>query len=329
MLRREKLLIRKRHRAQYQSTFQGTQSDKVKNSRSVTGYQLSFPAILDFSENFEETLLFFAQLRRLIFKVKPHSIRIDHSALKKVSPAAALVLIAEIVQGSNLLPYCKWRGNSAANEEVRQLLGEVGYWQYFKGVDWKKSPSTSREYIQHRTGVHTVGQVAKELVQHFLPELRVSDESKKALYPAIIECMDNVMKHAYPLADKGKFHFNRWWLLGFRDPQTHEVFFCFFDQGYGIPKTIRVRLKDKFGPLSMSDSQLIVKAVVEGHYSSTKDPTRGRGLPTLKRFIDAAKSGELMIVSHKSRCIFSKSGCLELNFKARFEGTLIIWRLQN
>jgi anti-sigma regulatory factor (Ser/Thr protein kinase) len=307
----------------------GTQGDEAVGKTINKSYQLSFPATLDFDENFEGTLQFFHQLHKLIVHVKPHSIRIDHSALKKISPAAALVLIAEVVRGAKNLPNCKWRGNEAANDEVRDLLGEVGYWTYFHGSKWKSSGANSRQYIQHRTGTRTVGSTVKELVQHFSPELKCSDESKKALYPALIECMDNVMKHAYAVSDHGKYHFNRWWLLGFRDPQTHEIFFCFFDHGFGIPKTIRVRLKDKMGPFSSKDSQLIVKAVVEGHYSSTKDPTRGRGLPTLKRFIDVSKSGEMVIVSHKSKCIFSKGVSTEANFKTRFEGTLIVWRLQN
>ncbi len=327
--RRKKLKKRLRHKAKYESKFSKIRPESRRSGPPATNFQLSFPPTLDFDINFDETIMFFAAFRRLIFKIKPHSIRINHSALVKISPAAALVLIAEIVRGSKILPRCKWRGTDIKNQEVRELLGEVGYWDYFKGINWRKTPGNSRQYIQHRTGNHTIGTVAKELVQHYMPELKVAEESKKALYPAIIECMDNVMKHAYPLADKGKYHFNRWWLLGFRDPQTHEVFFCFFDQGYGIPKTIRVRVKDKLGPLSQSDSELIVKAVVEGHYSSTKDPTRGRGLPTLKRFIDAAKAGELMIVSHKSRCIFSKAGTTEYNYETRFDGTLIIWRLQN
>jgi anti-sigma regulatory factor (Ser/Thr protein kinase) len=328
LVRRRKAKIRRRHIA-LNSAKMKVSLDLPKGASPRTSYQLSFPSILDFDENFDETLNFFSQLVKLILKIKPKSIRIDHSALQKISPAAALVLIAQIVRGSNLLPRCKWRGNEATNQEVRDLLGEVGYWGYFKGKTWVKTKTQTRQYLRHKTGNHTVGVVVKELVQHFLPEIRVAEENKKTLYPAIIECMDNVMKHAYPISEKGTYHFNRWWLLGFRDLQTHEVFLCFYDQGLGIPKTIRVRLKDQFGPLSPPDSALIVKAVVEGHYSSTKDPTRGRGLPTLKRFIDAAKSGELTIVSHRSRCVFSKGPTEEENFDTKFDGTLIIWRLQN
>jgi hypothetical protein len=135
------------------------------------------------------------------------------------------------------------------------------------------------------------------------------------------------MKHAYPPDWKGFVH-NRWWLLGYRDSKTHEVSFCFYDQGLGIPKTIRTRFKDKFGRLSASDSDLIVKAVVEGHYSSTKDPTRGRGLPVLKRFIDKSASGRLMIVSRSSRCIFTKAEPITADLKKKFKGTLISWSLQ-
>jgi anti-sigma regulatory factor (Ser/Thr protein kinase) len=284
---------------------------------------------MDFDANLAETIQFFGQFRRLVDELRPSLIRIDHSALQRISPAAALVLISDVVRADSILENCKWRGNAATHPEVHELLGEVGYWKYFHGIEWKRSKSSSREFIQHRFGKLTQGEVVKEVVQHFLPELQVPAESKKALYPALIECMDNVMKHAYLPRDKDKPFYHRWHLLGYRDPSTHEVFFCFYDQGVGIPKTIRVRLRDKMGPISRSDADLIAKAVVEGHYSSTKDPTRGRGLPTLKRFIDAAKSGELMIVTFKSRCIFSRENNDLLNFQQKFCGTLIVWHLRN
>jgi hypothetical protein len=295
-----------------------------------TAYNLTFPRELNFDGNLDETLKFFSQFRQLVHEHKPRIIRIDHSALMKVSPAAALVLIAEIVRAVEILRNCQWFGNGAANPEARQLLGEVGYWDYFEHVKWEKSETESRQFLHHKTGNRTSGSVVKELIEHFLPALPLPQESKKILYPALIECMDNVMKHAYSQHDEGRLYFRRWWLLGFRDLKTLEVFFCFYDQGVGIPQTIRVRFKDRIPLLSMSDSQLIVKAVVEGHYSSTKDPTRGRGLPKLKSFIDVAKAGELMIVSHKSRCTFFKNTQpLEVNAKAKFGGTLIVWRLQN
>jgi hypothetical protein len=325
--RRRKERIRRRHQA-----FKAGSLNPKFQARSMRAmrsqFNLTFPEALDFNENLAGTVAFFSQLRDLIYKVKPRSIRIDHSALQKLSPAAALVLVGDVVNGANLLASCRWQGNISSNQHVYELLGEVGYWNYFSGITWARSQPNSRLYLEHRTGNRTSGAVVNELIKHFLPELPTKAD-RKLLYPALIECMDNVMKHAYLLSDKNKHSYQRWWLLGFRDPLTHELSFCFYDQGLGIPKTIRVRLKDKLGPFSASDSALIVKAVVKGHYSSTKDPTRGKGLPTLKRFIDGAESGELLIVSHKSRCIFRKEADPEqLDFSLRFGGTLIIWRVE-
>jgi hypothetical protein len=280
-------------------------------------------------DKLEETLLFFSHLRKAICRGRGGVLRINHAPLERITPAAALVLIGELIKGATLNPGCKLRGNVASNSEVFELLGQAGYWSYFAGVEWKPSTNNSRQFLRHQHGRRTSGKTVKELIGHFLPEASLSLEGQKALYPAIVECMDNVMKHAYPLSEARSEFYRQWWLLGYRDSLAHEISFCFFDQGLGIAKTIRTRWRDKFGPLSATDSSLIAKAVIEGHYSSTKDPTRGRGLPTLKRFIDQAKSGELMIVSRKSRCIFSKNGCHEVDFTTKLGGTLIVWTLQS
>jgi len=101
------------------------------------------------------------------------------------------------------------------------------------------------------------------------------------------------------------------------------------DRGVGIPATIRVRFADKFLLITPSDEELIVKAVVSGEYSRTKIPTRGKGLPTLKMFVDESDSGELTIVSGKSLCQFGprkRVGARQM--KHALEGTLIVWALK-
>jgi anti-sigma regulatory factor (Ser/Thr protein kinase) len=273
-------------------------------------------------------LAFFSRLRAAVNSNHGNIVRIDHAQLEKISPAASLVLIAEVIRAGSLHADCVLQGNIPVNEEVRNILGEAGYWKCFSDVDWKPPTTRKRLYLEHRNGQKTSGETVKQLILHFLPEASLAMAEQKALYSALIECMDNVMKHAYDQSEHNGLFYRQWWLLAYRDSETHEISFCFFDQGLGIPKTIRTRFKDKFGPLSAPDSSLIVKAVIDGHYSSTKDPTRGRGLPTLKRLIDQAKSGELMIVSSQSRCIFSKSNQNAHDAKGNLGGTLIVWTLQ-
>ena len=132
--------------------------------------------------------------------------------------------------------------------------------------------------------------------------------------------------------NKGNGYGNRtigyrsWWLLGYRDTESGEIAYCFYDQGVGIPATIRPRLPDRIRSLFPSGSRLIRRAVQLGHYSRTGKPSRGRGLPTLHRFIESAARGELLIFAGESRCIF-RSGQKPLldDFSERLQGTLISW----
>jgi anti-sigma regulatory factor (Ser/Thr protein kinase) len=171
-----------------------------------------------------------------------------------------------------------------------------------------------------------------ELIKHFKPVAKLDQESRPALYEALIECMNNVLEHAYPEKQGAPGELQHWWLLGYRDFAKSEVSFCFYDQGLGIPNTIRTRIKDApwLPFFSRSGSVLIEEAVVRGRYSRTQKPSKGRGLPTLKRFIDVASDGELAILSDRSRCIFHTGKKPERNeFSIGLPGTLITWNIRN
>ena len=138
------------------------------------------------------------------------------------------------------------------------------------------------------------------------------------------------MGHAYPSGIRRSQIWldKQWWMLAYKNLTDREVRLCFYDQGVGIPNTIRTRLKDRINPWR-SDEDIIIDAVREGCYSRTKESTRGRGLPKLLEIIDGNEfSGDLSIYSDKSYCRFFSSDRYE---KQRIvepvQGTLITWRL--
>jgi anti-sigma regulatory factor (Ser/Thr protein kinase) len=327
--RRERLKRRAQHRA---SSRPPTPKQKARRSKPTTKeiIKFRFPAELDFVKAPDETLRFFTELRERTLIRPAEVVVIDHSTIQNLSPEAALVLIAELTRADEFASNCRKLGQAATNPQVQELLGCIGYFDYFPGIKWRRSRSNAKDFLVHRTNQKIRPQIAKELIQHFASEANLDDAGTKALYAALIECMDNVMKHAYPPSTEGEYLLRRWWLLGYRDRETHEVYFCFYDQGLGIPNTIRTRVRDMVPLFAQSDEEIIQLAVVQGHYSSTKDPTRGRGLPKLKKLVDNAHAGQLLIVSHKSRCIFRKGMEPALQaLKLSLPGTLIVWTLRN
>jgi hypothetical protein len=325
-IKRLKLL---KHRRRYVS--RDTRSRPIRGfNRPYQKFRTKFPAALDFLRNTNETLQFFNAFKQKTLLDPADEVLVDLSELKSISPDAALVLIAEATRSASF--GCKLKGNRAIVPMVDQLLWDIGYYKYY-GVHHGVAPRIAdKVFLVHQTGSKTDGQVAKSLIEKFIPVASLKESEVKALYDALVECMANVLQHAYPKKEMNENHLpNRWWLLGTVSPKSHEISFCFYDQGVSIPKTIRTRWQHALpvvSLLSKSDNELLIEAATTG-LSSTKEETRGKGLPSLTALIDEHKTGQMVIVTHKSKCIF------ETNAKPAAEhlddelgGTLIIWTLR-
>jgi anti-sigma regulatory factor (Ser/Thr protein kinase) len=281
---------------------------------------------LDLLNNYEETAKCFAELRLHVFEDPASSVNIDHSLIEQVSPEAVLVLIAEMARADEYAPRCKKTGSMPKSRDVLEFIWGVGYLQHF-GLRLQNPRTGAREFLRYFTAKKTDQRMAKQLVDHFTEACQLSVEAAKALKVAIGECMTNVKLHAYPNKSDRRL-IDQWWLLGYRDRVSHEISFCFYDQGDSIPETIRTRLEDQVPLFKPSDSEMIFKGI-EGHYSKTKDTGRGSGLPTLREFIDTAKDGELLILSRKGRYSFKKGSEPQYaDMEIQFPGTLIAWTLR-
>jgi hypothetical protein len=294
---------------------------------------VTVPAGLDFGECAIETLQFFRHLRGAISQHGRKAIFVDHSELQRLSPEAGLVLVAEMYRSCHLFRESRKVCSLPDDPRIRDLLGEVGYYNYFRRAEqlWSPSVQNRGHFLAHQKGTKLEPRVVKSLMQHFASAATLESDMSSALYAALIECMNNVLEHAYPAAAPHAADYRLWWILSYVDPRTRKISFCFFDQGVGIPSTIRTRLRDApwLGPLARSDSELVQTAVIRGGYSSTKLISKGRGLPTLKRFIDNAPDGELSIVTHKSICTFhTNQRPSRADGKISLPGTLIAWNIR-
>jgi anti-sigma regulatory factor (Ser/Thr protein kinase) len=288
-----------------------------------------FPANVDFVENTEHTVVFFRALKTKVLYEPADYFIIDPSGCEKISPPAVLVLIAELERAATASESLNLRGVKATHPHVDEVLGAVGYYDHFNGIEWSPAKNAAKVFAVKETGNQVNGELAKKIVEEFQSETSFDLSDRKALRVAIVECMDNVLQHAYPKGsgNKGDLE-NQWWVYASRDVANHEVSICFFDQDVGIPATIRTRLVDKL-PFAKSDEEIIVQAVAHGQYSRSKKPTRGKGLPTLKAFIDRFSAGELVIVTGSSMCIFRKGAEPEMkSLSLNIGGTLVVWTLK-
>lgn len=334
---------RAKHRSGYQPSARALPKQPRKPPRedrqfgpqpySLPESEIVVPEELDFDSLAIPTLHFFRRLRAEICQRRRMAILVDHSRLKRLTPEAALVLVAEMYRSCELFRDCRKFARLPDAPAIRDLLGEVGYYDYFrKGKElWTKPPKPAVDFLSHQKGTKLEPTVVKRLMQHFASVSTLDQEMSTALYEALIECMNNVLEHAYPSNHPQANRYRLWWILSYIDASNGKISFCFFDQGTGIPRTIRTRFRDApwLGPLGPSDSELLQTAVIQGGYSSTKKRSKGRGLPTLKRFTDSASDGELSIVTHKSICTFHTGRPpVRSDEKISLPGTLIAWNIR-
>lgn len=277
----------------------------------------------------EAALRFFEELRVTVAEHNHAEVIIDHTGLHKMSPEAALVLIAEMYRCHSAAPRCLKRCLLPDDVAIQNLLGQSGYYKYFKKAKWQERPELRGDFLEHKNGVQIEGEVVGKVIELFQPVAHLDDDRVASLYKAVGECMNNVLEHAYPKAERDPNAYRLWWLLAYRSKTASTISFCFYDQGEGIPRTIRTRFRDQLWLLAPSGAELIQRAVLVGGYSSTKRVSKGRGLPALRDFIETAPEGELVIFSQKSRVIFHTHQEPKLaEFSLPLHGSLITWNIR-
>ena len=153
------------------------------------------------------TAAFFTQLRRTICSPKWQEVNIDHSPLTEISPAAALVLVAELFYGHKKQRFIRKVWIFPKIQKVRDLLGLIGYFKYFKNVVSALQTSVLGSSSEHRRGEGVDRLAASALVDH----LRTLGKlSTSLLYEALIEGMQNADEHGYGGVAA---RYRSWWLL--------------------------------------------------------------------------------------------------------------------
>ncbi len=302
--------------------------DLVRKTENQT-IELTFPENLSFLDNLHSSVEFLHRVERAFFVDRARKVRIDHSQIKKLGPEAALLLIATFERVTVLSPRSSLstKTSKLPNDQVLSVLKQAGYFDYFS-LTVEIPDADVPQILSHRTGRKVAPPAAEELILHFEHLAGFPSSLRKKLGKALIECMENAILHAFPPGFSARCLKNQWWMLGYRDMARGTIWFAFYDQGVGIPRTIRTRVLDQ-KLFRRKDGDILVEAIVEGHYSRTKEKSRGRGLPLLLEFVELADDGKLTVVSDCVRCDFIKGkDPRHYPLEIAFPGTLIIWEIK-
>jgi hypothetical protein len=297
--------------------------------------RVKLPEKLDFTEpeDRDAALSLVANIKKSALYERHKRIVLDFSAVKYVSVDVALILLAEI---QRCRTYCTGKtyltGTYPKEHEVSSLLNEIGFFDAL-GVKDPKLPATysSRTYLRIERENKTLAPVVDNLLDCFSKEVNFDLEDRKRLHVALIECMDNVFQHAYAGDSQDPHLYKEWWMAGYADHKEGLVSFVFYDQGAGIPKTIKsresARVKDFLR--SWSDGKWIERAIRKP-ISRHDSRRRGHGLEKLKKFLDRTDmSGTLRVMANCGEVVLVAGKLPTLSeFSIPLEGSLIIWTLK-
>ncbi len=341
--------------------------------------QESLPAIFCLEENRDEVVAFLDSLRSRFalnskirsFPRRPGRVRkigkyFDFSAIKNITPAAALVLAAEydrahLRQLASVMVRASHAGKNIDPDAYRlslididrwspqvvRTLGQLGFFQLLDFEEFVPEVPERDEYIlEFVSGNNVDSEATAELttkLRELLTKLQIPNEEIAVhLQGRIIDAIQNVRDHAYPHNISWRYPpIGRWWLTASVDAIENRLDLIVYDQGITIPGSIpispkRALITSAFRKIfnleedftnSKYDGKAI-KAAIETGQSGTDKEYRGRGLIFMRDLVNFCDRGELRILSRFGAYLYRSDGVDEEWFhETSIGGTLIEWRL--
>ena len=267
---------------------------------------------------------------------------VDFRPIRKVTPTAALVLVAELYRWNRILSAKRGRGRARLRTrdvsqwdiDVRELLDDMGFFDLLQvdGPVDDAEPEPSRQrtrFVKFRTNRKPEGSMIRELRKEDLEPVFGAIPSSARLYGALTEAMINVGQHAYA---EGTFCPN--WYLSAAHDVDGSVSVMIYDQGIGIPKSLPAKWREQIRGLIVSGAAEMIEAAHELSRTASGVAYRGQGLQRdVREYLEYMEGdGEYRVLSLEGEYIRRRENGnkhdILRNHDHALPGTLIIWRLE-
>lgn len=292
----------------------------------------------------EATLGFLRAMRRAVID-SCLDIVIDLRALKAITPAATLLLAAEIERCGSARPGSVV-GYEPESVDVQNVLAAMGFHDAVQAAhpasfeEWEGVSRIQSGFMNQADLALKCGQVAA-LARDVWSDPNFCDR----VHAALNEAMTNVIMHAYGESvstDEHTSKLGRWWIAAFSDPDRKHVWFMALDHGVTIPVSAPAR---NFGVRSYlaelrrpSDKQILWAVVADEGRSRTGLAQHGKGIPSMISLIkDRAEEGAVWIMSGEGAFYLEKRRAtgpfpsriygVASELPIALPGTLILWKV--
>jgi len=280
------------------------------------------------------------EMRRFSARQRNERVFLDFKPIRQIDLPGALVVAAELDRWNRLkngklhsVDVNEW------DPDIRRLLREIGFFDLLNvssGATQKHAPTDER-YVKFRSGTEVDGKEITSLRESDLDPF-IGVPNKQQLFAAVTEAMTNVSHHAYD--SKGRrLTLKRWWLSASFNTATREIVILIYDQGRGIPKTVKRNWHEHLRqmlPGLLSDDARLIRAAHGLRRSPSRQKHRGLGLDRdVRKYIEGLDCSGIYCINSLKGQYTVKTGAGGrrderpeiMNFERSLNGTLIEWRV--
>jgi hypothetical protein len=286
--------------------------------------RLAAPRNFSLHKNPEEMLSFFADIERRLRIGEP--IYIDMANVENLSVDSVMYLLAVMHNMRYVRHDLQIVGSVPKSAANYSLLRQCGFFEFVNAPSIPKLQSESNA-VHITQGHDTNPQVAKRLSMFIQEKMAISRIQARPLYDTLVELMSNTRQHAYEEESQVS---QEWFVFARHEENSRTASFLFLDTGRGIPTTISQSWMEAFrrylagkGMRVGSESSMIRSALEGAYRTRTKEPHRGKGLPSIRQLQDNGYFDKLMIISNRGYV----SPNLDMETAGSLRGALFYWEM--
>ncbi len=284
------------------------------------------PKDLRLLENSEECVRFFNHIR----SVKNHSfippkyrfVLLDLSQVQEIDYASISVLVAiyHLFKSQGI----GYRGNFPNDKNCCEFFKQSGFLDFMKdenGKPFEKSETALHIRFENQDGKFSTeeSKIISDVLRETNSHLSNSNTIIKPMKSILIEMFGNSVEWS-------KSH-NKMRLMGMYKVEN-KVIFTATDLGEGILKTIKRKFIHQIGDFfnSRKSPEILMRAFDQKYGSSTGEPNRAKGLPSIKYAFSTNKIANLQVITNNVKLVFYDSK-KSMELSDYFTGTLYIWEV--
>jgi hypothetical protein len=313
------------------STIDVIYREKIAKAKiEYNGNVLTVPSNFSLIQNPEDVIRFISALKDSLKQKK--AVYIDLFNISNITHDAIVLLLSAVIRFKT--HQIRFNGNFPRDLNLKRSLISSGFFQALE-LDFKSNDSytfSHNRIITH--GKNTVDSpLAHKTIVDSLQLTFNQGSGHTGAFSVLIELMTNTFDHAV-VGDSERKH---WWLSVNNHPEANYIAFSFVDYGIGIFDSLAApangsilnHLKNAISTLGIDieDRPQILKKILDGvlRRSSTNQPHRGRGLPSIKKVHDKQQISNLSIITNNVYGGVSSDKYFKLN--SHFEGTFYYFEI--